>query len=141
MRHSIGDSIGQSRRLYLERHHELLYWMLERAIFQGKVKLLNEAQEIGQVGFWAGQEGVALGPTRETLLEIHPRWQGNGFGTRLVKGTVDYIQELMEHYRFSPRRIYADTLIENVAAQKTFELSGFTCASVRRSYKEYERLV
>ncbi len=141
MRHSIGDSIGQSRRLYLERHHELLYWTLERPIFRGNVKLLNEAQEIGQVGFWAGPEGVVLGPTRETFLEIHPRWRGNGFGTKLVKGTVDYIQELMDHYRFSPQRVYAHTLIENVAAQKTFELSGFTCSSVRRSCKEYERSV
>lgn len=128
-------------KLYLDRQHELLYWTLERPIFQGRVRLLHEAQEIGQVGFWAGQEGVLIGPHQEQWLRISPRWQGNGLGTRLVQGTVDFIEELIKHYRFSPRRIYALTLNENIAAQETFQQNGFYCSSVRRSYRVYERKV
>jgi RimJ/RimL family protein N-acetyltransferase len=123
----------------LARTHELLCWMLERPIFRGKVTLLHQGEELGLVGFWAGEEGILLGPNQELQLQIHPPWQGNGLGTKLLAGTVEYIHELQEHYGFSPRRIYAQTLWDNIAVQRALEANGFLRSSLGRSYCTYER--
>ncbi len=124
----------------LHHTHQLRFWTLHRPIFWGEVALFQEGEEVGKVGFAAGVEGILIGPTEELQLQIRPPWQGNGYGTRLIQGTVEYITGLIDHYDFSPRRLYAYTLKENIPARKTLEENGFA-GREKKSYVQYEKRV
>lgn len=68
-------------------------------------------------------------------LAVHPRWQGQGIGTKLLQTCVEMI--VPWHFPY----LYLHVLASNKIAQKLYYRSGFECCQVEKRWLRPDRLL